>query len=343
MRTPPQGLTESCLLAALADGWGVDVESVEYLAVGFGSHHWRVDGGDRRWFVTVDDLDAKLRAADERREAVFNRLRAALLTARHLRDRGLSFVVAPVPTTGGEVLRRLEDRFALALYPHVRGRAHAWGEYGSRSDRLAVLDLVVAIHDTPPEARTAVLPDDLDVPHRDELARAIEDTGTAWDSGPYAAPARTLLARHAPAVERLMAHHDRLAVEARAQPERAVLTHGEPHVGNTMLTEAGWVLVDWDTTRVAPPERDLWTLAGGDSSIIDAYVAATGRSVLPSALELYRLGWDLTEIAIYIALLRRPHTTAPDVAAAWANLTVYLDPERGWPSTARSGGGLRRR
>ena len=37
--------------------------------------------------------------------------------------------------------------------------------------------------------------------------------------------------------------------------EWVVVTHGEPHVGNAIRTEAGWMLVDWDTTLLAPPEN----------------------------------------------------------------------------------------
>ena len=32
---------------------------------------------------------------------------------------------------------------------------------------------------------------------------------------------------------------------------RMVLTHGEPHPGNTMRTVDGWRLIDWDTALVA--------------------------------------------------------------------------------------------
>ena len=68
---------------------------------------------------------------------------------------------------------------------------------------------------------------------------------------------------------------------ARAQPSGAVLTHGEPHPGNTMLTADGWVLIDWDTALAAPPERDLWSLDPGDGSVLDAYARLTG--VTPGA------------------------------------------------------------
>lgn len=58
--------------------------------------------------------------------------------------------------------------------------------------------------------------------------------------GPYGEPARTLLARHADAVERLPGQYGRLAGQAREQPGRRVLTHGEPHPGNLIETGAGW-------------------------------------------------------------------------------------------------------
>ncbi|WP_432843998.1 phosphotransferase family protein [Dactylosporangium sp. CA-092794] len=42
-----------------------------------------------------------------------------------------------------------------------------------------------------------------------------------------------------------------------ADPPGLVLTHGEPHPGNTMRTGGGWLLIDWDTALLAAPERDL--------------------------------------------------------------------------------------
>jgi aminoglycoside phosphotransferase (APT) family kinase protein len=46
--------------------------------------------------------------------------------------------------------------------------------------------------------------------------------------------------------------------EARERGERGALTHGEPHPGNVIGTDDGWLLVDWDTAAIAQPERDLW-------------------------------------------------------------------------------------
>jgi hypothetical protein len=314
--TRPGGLSDSCLAAALVDGWGVRVDALEYLPLGFGSHHWRVDEADHRWFITVDDLDSRAVTLDQ--------LEAALLGARSLRDRGLTFVVAPIRTTSGGILRREAGRFALALYPFVDGRSHSWGEYGSPFDRIAVLDLIVALHNTPPEACESVRIDDFLIPNRDELLRAIDDVDRRWDSGPHAEPVRDLVSGHAADLERLLSRYDRLVDEVRERSEPMVVTHGETHPGNTIATADGWVLIDWDTMLLAPPERDVWMLACGESSVIDAYERATGRTLSSSTVDMYQLRWDLADIAIYIAEFRRPHRKTADADAAWANLRATL-------------------
>ena len=325
MRTPPEAITTASIVAELGEHWRVDATEAEYLPVGFGSHHWRVDSVGARWFVTVDDLETKLRHADEPLSAAFERLLAALTIARSLHDRGLQFVVAPLPDVGGAVVHRLDDRFAISLYPHVDGRNHDWGGYESLADRLAVLECLIEVHGAPADIRSRAPVDDFVLWERDELEGALDDLAGRWDGGPYADRARASLARGAAGVEPALARFDRLVQDARERPERAVLTHGEPHVGNTLRSEAGWRLVDWDTTLVAPPERDLWMLNDDDGRVVVAYAAATGRDVLADTLEQYRLGWDLTEIALFVAQFRRQHIETEDTAVAWTVLERILE------------------
>ena len=130
----------------------------------------------------------------------------------------------------------------------------------------------------------------------------------ARDVGPYARPVARLIQEHAAPIRRLLARYDHLVTAARTQPARTVLTHGEPHPGNTMLTGGGWVLIDWDTALTAPPERDLWSLDPGDGSILGAYAALTGVTPRPLLLDLYRLRWDIADIAVDVSRFRRPHT-----------------------------------
>jgi hypothetical protein len=145
--TRPDDLPDEVLIEALLKGWGLDVASLEYRAVGFGSHHWSARATDgRRWFLTVDDLDAKQRFSNDSREVAFARLRAALSTARSVNDAGADFVAAPLLGRESDVLHRVTDRFALAVYPRIEGRSHPWGEFETVADRLQVLKLIVSLH-----------------------------------------------------------------------------------------------------------------------------------------------------------------------------------------------------
>jgi spectinomycin phosphotransferase/16S rRNA (guanine(1405)-N(7))-methyltransferase len=300
------------------------------MAVGFGSHHWSVVDGERLWFVTVDDLAVKQRRADEALDDVFERLRAALGAARVIADRGLDFVVAPVRASDGTIVHRLDDRYAAAVYPSIDGTSYPYGEFGAVEHRDAVLDLVIRLHGVADAPTTGAARDDLVIPRRDEITGAIEALGQRWDSGPYGNLARALLERHASAVERLFAHYDRVAARVADAPERMVLTHGEPHPANTIGVDRRWLLVDWDTALIAPPERDLWMMASADASVIDRYEASTGTLVLQLSLDCYRLWWDLAEICGYVTLLRSPHDDTDDIRESWSNLQHYLDPATRW-------------
>src|SRR5260221_10953113 len=153
MLTPPEDLPEAALVSALGRRWGLKVASMEYRAVGWGSHHWEVvDAAGKRWFVTADELDKRRMRDVEPLTVVFGRLRASLAAARDLRDCGRTFVVAPVPTGDGEPLVRVGDGFSVAVYPFVDGRSFVWGELPSREQRLGGPRLGVSDHTAPPSS-----------------------------------------------------------------------------------------------------------------------------------------------------------------------------------------------
>ncbi|AVT34770.1 phosphotransferase [Plantactinospora sp. BC1] len=324
--TPPDDLPEDLLRAALLRDWGLRVGSLEYRAVGRGSHHWEVtDAEGGRRFVSVDELTTKRLTLTDPLDAAYARLRAALGTARRLREHGRGFVVAPIPTSGGEPLVRVGGRFALALYPYVDGESFRWGAFSSAAHLRGVLDMVLAVHAAPAAARAHAPVDDFAIPHSDELGLGLAGTGDVPDTGPYAGPAARLLVTHAAPVRRLLARHGELVRAARAQPGRMVLTHGEPHPGNTMRTVDGWRLIDWDTVRVAPPERDLWLMEPGDGSVLDGYAEATGAAPLAEMLELYRSWWHLADVAEETSRFRAPHAGTEDDDESFTILRSVLE------------------
>jgi spectinomycin phosphotransferase len=108
-----------------------------------------------------------------------------------------------------------------------------------------------------------------------------------------------------------------------------VVTHGEPHAGNVLRTPGGeLLLVDWDTVGLAPPERDLWHVCR-DTNDYARYTEASGRRVDPRAIDLYRLRWQLDDVAIFASDLRSPHVRSGDTERALDGLNVYLRTDGG--------------
>jgi spectinomycin phosphotransferase len=326
MFTRPEDFSDDAVVVALMQGWAIRADAVEYFPMGFGSHHWRVEAGGSRWFVTADDLRARKWSRSESQRDSLTRLRAALSTAHRLRDDGLKFVVAPITTMSGEVLHVTDS------YPYVPGETPDSDTYQSHAERVAVLELIATLHHaTGPTIRNALV-DDFTITDRDELTVALTELSAPWDTGPCGEPARTLLAQHAHDVEHALNRYDGLVEAAQPRVERAVLTHGEPHPRNTLRSGRELLLIDWDTALLAPPERDIWTLADGDPKILNDYEALTGVEMLSDTLALYRLRWDLTEISIYVGLFRHHHRQTTDTTIAWAGLSDYLDPRRWAPA-----------
>jgi spectinomycin phosphotransferase len=332
MLTEPDDLPGTVLAGALQNHWGFTAASVEYQPVGFGSHHWlATDGAGERLFATADDLPARRRTAQDTADGTFGRLRQAFGTALALREEaGLDFVVAPLRTAAGPAVVRLSGRYSLVAHPYVTGTvAGEDGEFTYGGHRKGVADLLIRLHGARAGGPRT---DDFVVPQLDALQAVARHDRGAWRGGPYAQPAQELLRTHARDLQALIAEYHHLASKTSAQPERMVITHGEPHAGNVIVTADGLALIDWDTVLLAPPERDLWDLAGAEPALLDRYTAATGTEIDNEALLLYRLRFDLAEVAEYLGLFRSPHEDTADTQESWRNLQHHLRPAERWPS-----------
>lgn len=84
------------------------------------------------------------------------------------------------------------------------------------------------------------------------------------------------------------------------------------------------LLIDWDTVGLAPPERDLWMVAGDGTSAADHYAELTGRRVSGAAIDLYRLRWSLDDIALFVREIRDPHERDEATELAWAGLSEEM-------------------
>ena len=222
---------------ALADGWGLSAETLRYAPVGGGSYHWVVTSGPgEQWFVTVDDLDDK-GWLGRTRPAVFAGLRAALDASVTLRrEVGLRFVAAPVPALDGQSLRPLGDAHTVAVFPFLHGSGGEWDKPLTAPDLDELVAMLAALHRVDPAA-VRLQRREVELSWPDDLELALRELGRPWTGGPFAEPARELLAGAAGPVRRGLDALDRWA-RARFSAEGLVITHGEPHPGNIIRVAA---------------------------------------------------------------------------------------------------------
>ena len=308
-------IRDSDVAAALARQWAFTVQDLSYLPVGFGGYHWlAVDPTGSRWFVTVSDLDTPW-VPD---------LPAAMQTAAWLAtEAGLDFVVAPVPTRAGQVVGSVDSRHALTLFPYLDAAPSHFEDPIDDRDRAVIIDMLARLHTAIPKG-IQVPARPLEPTNRQAIDQALASLGVPWTGGPYAEPGRDLLARYERPLRQAFARFDGLLDRVRAAGGPYVITHGEPHPGNLLRTRAGLCLIDWDMTALARPERDLWWVISGDQDAA-RYSQRTGWTVNQDALALYRLRWDLDDIAGFLSHIRGPHQQTADTLMTWTELQKTLE------------------
>lgn len=331
MRSLPAGLALERLRHVLADGWRIHAASLDYVPEGGGAYHWKLTGEDgQARFVTVDDLDDK-DWIGQTRSAVFDGLARALGTAAALRyDAGLEFVVAPFATGDGDLLRRLDDRYTVCLFPFLTGRSHPFGPYADERLRDGALDMIAALHMATPAVRDRALRHVPSFAGRTDLDAFLLDPGLPWDGGPFSQAARDLLTPRTADLAKLVTGFDRLVEITSQARARQVITHGEPHPANLMSVNGRLHLIDWDTAALAVPERDLALIVAPSGDGFDRYRKATGHDVEPALITLYRLRWYLDDLASAVRLFRNRHRDTTDTRRWWQGLAPQLERLDSW-------------
>lgn len=276
---------------------------------------------------------AVYRAAEPGGTAYFCKLRRedfaeiAVELPEYLRRQGIAQIIAPLETGAGRLWAELGD-YRVILYPFMEGRSgfdqaltgRQWAEFGAALRR---------IHTTPlPEGLAAKLEREDFSPRRREAVREkmgwieqgrlpLEDAFTRrWAE--FLAPQREK-------VLDLAARAETLARALAARPPEFTLCHADIHPGNLFLADTGELyIVDWDYPALAPKERDLMFVGGGQG-----YVGVTaeeeeaffyphywgnenGAAANPAALAYYRCERNLIDLLVETARIFSPDLNDTD-------------------------------
>jgi spectinomycin phosphotransferase len=326
VRSLPADLDPERLRHVLADAWRIRVGSLEYLPEGGGAYHWKLTDDDgRRRFVTVDDLDDKDWLGHTRR-AVLDGLGRALDTAAALRHHaGLEFVVAPVATSDGQLLRPIDGRYTVSVFPFLAGRSHPFGPYADERLRDDALEMLAALHRSTAVVRDCAPSHRPSFTGRGEFDAFLRDPSPPWEGGPFSTAAHELLTPRVADLVKLTTGFDHLVDLTSVARANQVITHGEPHPANLMSADGRLHLIDWDTAALAPAERDLSLVATAGGVGIERYQEITGRRVEPAVMTLYRVRWYLDDISSTVRLFRNRHRDTADTRRWWQGLAPCLE------------------
>jgi spectinomycin phosphotransferase len=298
MREPPD-LPNEAIVASVRESYGIPVVSLAFLPIGHDSS---------AWVYRATDAEGAIYFLKVRRGAAYE---PGLAVPRHLRDRGLAHVIAPLPATGGALWAGLGD-YALILYPFIDGRTGM--EVGLSEEQWVVFGAAVK------QVHTAPLGPDVArlvgvAPFAPRWGGAVRD----WDAarglgervatGTFADPAEHELAAfwrdRAGEIRALIDRAEELGRRLQLADLPQVLCHADLHTGNVLLDrEQRLWIVDWDETMLAPKERDLMFVVGGISRDLvgpreeELFFRGYGEAETdPLALSYYRHAWAVQDVA----------------------------------------------
>ena len=246
-------ISDETLLTALHDHFDLSAAALEFLPIGYdafaGVYRVRVADG-RDYFLKVKKGGVAP---------------VTVAIPQFLKASGIREVIAPLPTTAGELWGAVDD-FGMILYPFIEGAdaitidmtADQAGTFGRALKRIHSLGL-------PPETSALVPREDFSPRWRHEVREWSETFATGNFDDPFwrrfAAGWNALQHQIDPLVDRAEA----LAQVLVNRPSSDwCLCHSDIHQANILLSKDGAVyIVDWDQPIIAPKERDLMFIGGG--------------------------------------------------------------------------------
>ncbi|BEP41842.1 phosphotransferase enzyme family protein [Variovorax sp. V15] len=252
MLTPPD-LPHEAIAQCLAGAYKLHDIRAEFLPLGadVDSAVFRIDASDGATYFL------KLRRNG------FDRSVVAVPAFLH-HDKGIEAVMAPLPTTGGQ-LSVQGHGFDWALYPFFEGRNGFERALTSRQ-WVALGAALGAIHRTElPEALSAALPRERYDHHWREGVRRYQRRFINDVKGDdIAMRFLAFWEEHAEEIDNIVYRSEQLASILLERPPQLVPCHSDLHAGNVLVGDDDRLaIVDWDTLILAPKERDLMFIGGG--------------------------------------------------------------------------------
>ncbi|HEX7555069.1 MAG TPA: phosphotransferase [Leptolinea sp.] len=245
-------LADDKIIACVLDEYGLQAVHFEFLPLG------------------ADQNTAVYRLVTFNQAAYFVKLRRgsfeelSVILPEFFHSQGIMQIIAPLPTTTRQLWADLED-FKVILYPFVEGHNgyearlldDHWITFGKTLKSIHTIRVPTAILERiqietyPPQARMTVR----------RLLKNVYDDSV---NDPIVNELITFLHLKCSEILDLVRRAEKLARKLQSSSSELIICHSDLHAGNLLVdADDDLYIVDWDNPILAPKERDLMFVGGG--------------------------------------------------------------------------------
>jgi spectinomycin phosphotransferase len=226
---------------------------------------------------------------------------------RFMSEQGIAQIIPPLPSKTGQLWAQLEA-FNVILYPFVEGTSgfqeklteRQWSDFGAALQRIHTLSL-------PPALSQKMQKENYSPESRDICREVLQTLESESFDDPVMAGLAAFLLPKSETILDFIGHAERLARVLASRSTEMVLCHSDIHPGNLFIDKNGTLfIVDWDSPVLAPKERDLMFIGGGQGYVgvndqeeeAHFYRYYNPSAVDPLAMAYYRYERNLYDLSV---------------------------------------------
>ena len=186
----------------------------------------------------------------------------------YLSEQGIAQTIPPLVTRTGLLWAKLGS-YNTILYPFVEGASgfdvelaeQQWIDFGTTLQRIHSLDV-------PPAFAQKIQKESFSTESQEIVKNVILRLETETFDDPVIAGLADFLLPKRETLLDLLRRTEQLAQAVASRPPKWVLCHSDIHPGNLFIAKNGALfIVDWDSPILAPKERDLMFIGGGQGYV----------------------------------------------------------------------------
>lgn len=251
MLEKPTNVQDEQIIACLREAYGLAIAGITFLPLG------------------ADAYAAVYRATTTDGTPYFVKLKRrnfdpiSVEVPKFLADSGIPQIIAPIATASGALSARLGE-YDVILYPFIEGQ-NGWNVPLSDSQWKIYAQTLKHIHSLKlPRVLGDRIPRETYSPYWRERVREFQaQAETIVFADPVAAAMANFLNKKRQDISYLVQRAEDLGKVLENQATHDVLCHSDIHLGNLLINDETFYIVDWDQPILAPKERDLMFIGGG--------------------------------------------------------------------------------